>query len=40
LRRRASWARGAEWPLEALENVVREVEGSDDDRDWERRNDQ
>jgi hypothetical protein len=31
---------GAEWPIEALESVVREVEDSDDDRDWERRNDQ
>jgi hypothetical protein len=29
---------GADWPTEALENVVREVEDSDDDRDWERRN--
>jgi hypothetical protein len=28
---------GAEWPLDALENVVRAVEDSDDDRDWERR---
>jgi hypothetical protein len=29
---------GAEWPLEALENVVRAAEDSDDDHDWERRN--
>ena len=29
---------GAEWPLDALENVVRAAEDSDDDRDWERRN--
>ena len=29
---------GAEWPLDALENVVRAAEGSDDDHDWERRN--
>ena len=29
---------GAEWPMDALENVVRAVEDSDDDRDWEARN--
>ena len=29
---------GAEWPLDALENVVRASEDSDDDIDWERRN--
>jgi hypothetical protein len=29
---------GAEWPLDALENVVRAAEDSDDDHDWERRN--
>jgi hypothetical protein len=29
---------GAEWPLDALENVVRAAEDSDDDTDWERRN--
>jgi hypothetical protein len=27
---------GAEWPLDALENVVRAAESSDDDTDWER----
>jgi hypothetical protein len=30
---------GTEWPLDALENVVRAAEDSDNDRDWERRND-
>ena len=29
---------GAEWHLDALENVVRAVEDSDDDNDWEARN--
>jgi hypothetical protein len=29
---------GAEWPLDAFENVVRAAEDSDDDSDWERRN--
>jgi hypothetical protein len=29
---------GAEWPMDALENVVRAAEDSDDDDDWERRN--
>jgi hypothetical protein len=29
---------GEEWPLDALENVVRAAEDSDDDHDWERRN--
>jgi hypothetical protein len=29
---------GAEWPIDALENVVRAAEDSDDDGDWERRN--
>jgi hypothetical protein len=29
---------GAEWPTNALENVVRAAEDSDDDREWERRN--
>ena len=29
---------GAEWPIDALENVVRAAEDSDDDLDWERRN--
>ena len=29
---------GAEWPTDALENVVRASEDSDDDNDWERRN--
>jgi hypothetical protein len=29
---------GVEWPQEALEDVVRAVEDSDDDHDWERRN--
>jgi hypothetical protein len=29
--------RGAEWPIDALENIVRAAEDSDDDRDWERR---
>ena len=29
---------GAEWPTDALENVVRASEDSDDDHDWERRN--
>jgi hypothetical protein len=29
---------GAEWPLDALENVVRATEDSEDDADWERRN--
>jgi len=29
---------GAEWPLDALENVVHASEDSDDDNDWERRN--
>jgi hypothetical protein len=29
---------GVEWPEDALENVVRAAEDSDDDRDWERRN--
>ena len=29
---------GTEWPLDALENVVRAAEDSDDDLDWERRN--
>ena len=29
---------GAEWPLDALENVVRASGDSDDDIDWERRN--
>jgi hypothetical protein len=29
---------GTEWPLDALENVVRAAEDSDDDHDWERRN--
>jgi hypothetical protein len=29
---------GAEWPLDALENVVRAAEDRDDDRDWESRN--
>jgi hypothetical protein len=29
---------GAEWPMDALENVVRASEDSDDDADWERRN--
>jgi hypothetical protein len=29
---------GAEWPLDALENVVRASEDSDDDREWESRN--
>jgi hypothetical protein len=29
---------GAEWPLDALENVVRAAEDSDDDHEWERRN--
>jgi hypothetical protein len=28
----------AEWPMDALENVVHAVEDGDDDRDWERRN--
>jgi hypothetical protein len=29
---------GGEWPMDALENVVRAAEDSDDDWDWERRN--
>jgi hypothetical protein len=29
---------GAEWPIDALENIVRVSEDSDDDGDWERRN--
>jgi hypothetical protein len=29
---------GAEWHLDALESVVRAVEDSDDDKDWEARN--
>jgi hypothetical protein len=29
---------GVEWPEAARENVVRAAEDSDDDRDWERRN--
>jgi hypothetical protein len=29
---------GVEWPVETLENCVRVVEDSDDDRDFERRN--
>ena len=29
---------GTEWPMDALENVVRAAEDSDDDLDWERRN--
>jgi hypothetical protein len=28
---------GAEWPVDALEDIVRAVEDSEDDRDWERR---
>jgi hypothetical protein len=28
---------GAEWPLGALENIVRASEDSDDDREWEQR---
>jgi hypothetical protein len=30
---------GAEWPPQALENIVNEVEDDSDDHDWERRND-
>jgi hypothetical protein len=29
---------GAEWPTDALENIVQATEDSDDDREWERRN--
>ena len=29
---------GAEWPHDALENIVRATEDSDDDDDWEQRN--
>ena len=29
---------GAEWPIDALENVVRASEDSDDDHDWDHRN--
>jgi hypothetical protein len=29
---------GAEWPLDALENIVQAAEDSADDRDWEQRN--
>jgi hypothetical protein len=29
---------GVEWPLDALENIVRAAEDDDDDNDWERRN--
>jgi len=29
---------GAEWPIDALENIVRATEDSDDDTDWEHRN--
>jgi hypothetical protein len=29
---------GTEWPMDALENLVRVAEDSDDDTDWERRN--
>jgi hypothetical protein len=29
---------GAEWPLDALESIVRAAEDDDDDSDWERRN--
>jgi hypothetical protein len=29
---------GAEWPVDALESIVRVTEDSDDDADWERRN--
>jgi hypothetical protein len=29
---------GAEWPIDALENIVRATEDSDDDEEWETRN--
>jgi hypothetical protein len=29
---------GTEWPLDSLENIVGAAKDSEDDRDWERRN--